>query len=247
MGQIEPGGRHRREGLGLSALVLVPGLLCDETIWESQISAFSDQMDVVVPIFRSATSIEEMAEISLQATDSNMSVVGLSMGARVALEMWRAAPERIERLALLDFWVGPATEGEPERRRILTDMSRDEGMQATAEVWVGSMVHPERRDDEELLESLHGMVRSYTPEQHAGQIQALLNRADLWPVLPTITVPTLVAVGRQDPWRTVEQHQEMATVIPGCRLEVIEECGHLSPAERPEAVNDLISDWLTWS
>lgn len=232
--------------MGLSTLVLVPGLLCDETIWASQVEAFADQTQLAVPLFRSATSIEEMAVISLASADGSLSVVGLSMGARVALEMWRAAPERIERLALLDFWVGPAGAGEPERRKILTDMSRDEGIRPAAEVWVGSMVHPERQTDEDLVETMHEMVCSYTPEQHAGQIEALLNRADLWPVLPTITVPTLVAVGRQDPWRTVEQHQQMAAVIPGSRLEVIEDCGHLSPAEQPEAVNDLIADWLTW-
>lgn len=232
--------------MGLSTLVLVPGLLCDETIWASQVEAFADQTQLAVPLFRSATSVEEMAAISLAWADGSLSVVGLSMGARVALEMWRAAPERIERLALLDFWVGPAGAGEPERRKILTDMSRDEGIRPAAEVWVGSMVHPERQTDEDLVETMHEMVCSYTPEQHAGQIEALLNRADLWPVLPTITVPTVVAVGRQDPWRTVEQHQQMAAVIPGSRLEVIEDCGHLSPAEQPEAVNDLIADWLTW-
>lgn len=232
--------------MGLSTLVLVPGLLCDETIWASQVEAFADQTQLAVPLFRSATSIEEMAVISLASADGSLSVVGLSMGARVALEMWRAAPERIERLALFDFWVGPAGAGEPERRKILTDMSRDEGIRPAAEVWVGSMVHPERQTDEDLVETMHEMACSYTPEQHAGQIEALLNRADLWPVLPTITVPTLVAVGRQDPWRTVEQHQQMAAVIPESRLEVIEDCGHLSPAEQPEAVNDLIADWLTW-
>lgn len=246
MGEVESRCRGCVEGLGLSTLVLVPGLLCDEVIWADQIAAFQGRFEVVVPVFRSATSIEEMAEISLGYTDDRMSIVGLSMGARVALEMWRAEPDRIDRLALLDFWVGPAAEGEPDRRRVLTDMSRDEGIQAMAEVWVGGMVHPDRRDDPALLEAMYRMVGSYTPDQHAGQIQALLNRADLWPVLPTISVPTLVAVGRQDPWRTVEQHEQMAAEIRGSRLEVIEDCGHLSPAERPEAVNELIEDWLNW-
>lgn len=246
MGQAAPCRVDCREGLGLSRLVLVPGLLCDESIWSRQVEALSKTIEVVVPTFRSATSLEEMAHISLDACDGPISIAGLSMGARVALEMWRAEPERIRRLALLDFWVGPPAEGEPARRQVLTDMSRDEGIEAVAVAWVDGMVHPDRRDDSELLPGLHAMVSTYTPEQHAGQIDALLNRADLWPLLPTISVPTLVAVGRQDPWRTVEQHRQMADAIPGSRLEVIEDCGHLSPAEQPQVVTELLADWLKW-
>lgn len=233
--------------MGLSTLVLVPGLLCDETIWTAQVEALSEQGDVVVPIFRSATSIEEMAQISLDSAEGPISVAGLSMGARVALEMWRAESERIDRLALLDFWVGPASPDEPERRKVLTDLSRDRGIEAVAEVWVESMVHPDRRNDPSLIADMHRMVCSYTPEQHAGQIEALLNRADLFPLLSTIDVPTLVAVGKQDPWRSVEQHREMAELIEGSVLEVIDDCGHLSPAEQPEVVSSLLSDWLTWT
>lgn len=246
MGEAEPRDGDGREGLGLSRLLLLPGLLCDDSIWAAQSAALSDVTDVSVPVYPSATRLEEMARISLDAVDGPISVAGLSMGARVALEMWRSEPERIERLALFDFWVGPVTEGEPDRRKVLTDLAASEGMPAVAAAWVGGMVNPDRVDDLALIEPLHDMVCTYTPAQHAGQIDALLNRVDLWPLLPTITVPTLVAVGRQDPWRTVDQHRQMAEVIPGSRLEVIEECGHLSPAEQPAAVTALLADWLTW-
>ena len=246
MGQALLGGRHRTAGLGLTRLVLLPGLLCDESIWRRQAETLYDVPEIEIPLYRSATRLEDMARIALDWADGPIAVAGLSMGARVALEMWRAAPERIERLALFDFWVGPVVEGEPARRKVLTDLAETDGMQSVAETWVASMVAPDRIDDAELIEPLHAMVCTYTPEQFKGQIEALLNRVDLWPLLPTITVPTLIAVGRQDPWRSVDQHREMAEVIPGARLEVIEECGHLSPAEQPDAVSRLLRDWLTW-
>jgi pimeloyl-ACP methyl ester carboxylesterase len=106
------------------------------------------------------------------------------------------------------------------------------------------MVHPDRVNDQPLIDRLRKMVCTYTPEQHAGQVQALLNRADLWPLLPTITVPTLIALGREDPWRSVDQHRQMAEAIPGARLEVIADCGHMSPAERPRDVTNLLEEWL---
>lgn len=232
--------------MGLSQLLLLPGLLCDESIWAKQAASLADSAEVTVPVYRSARRLEEMARVALDAVDGPIAVAGLSMGARVALEMWRAAPERIERLALFDFWVGPVADGEPDRRKVLTDLSETEGMKALAEKWVGGMVNPDRLDDAALVQPLHEMVCTYTHEQHVGQIDALLNRVDLWPLLPTIDVPTLVAIGRQDPWRTVDQHRQMADAIPGSRLVVIEDCGHLSPAEQPAVVTELIRDWLSW-
>lgn len=246
MGEAQLGSHDSREGLELSQLLLLPGVLCDESIWAHQVSGLSDLAEVTVPIYRSAQRLEEMARISLETVDGPISVAALSMGARVALEMWRSAPERIERLALFDFWVGPVADGEPDRRKGLTDLAAGEGMVALAKKWVGGMVNPDRVDDDALVQPLHEMVCTYTPEQHAGQIEALLNRADLWPLLPTIDVPTLVAVGRQDPWRTVDQHRQMAEAITGSRLVIIEDCGHLSPAEQPTVVTDLIRDWLSW-
>lgn len=223
--------------------MLLHGLLCDRSIWAYQTAALG-AYDVVVPEYCSATRLEEMAEVAFDAFEGQAAVVGHSMGARVALEMWRAAPERVTRLGLLDFGVGGVAEGEPEKRRVLTDMSATDGMEAVARSWVASMVLPGSRDDDSLVGPLHDMVETYTPEQHAGHVQALLNRRDLWPLLPTITIPTLVAVGRQDPWRSVEHHRDIAAAIPGAQFEVIEECGHMAPVEQPQAVTRLLEEWL---
>ena len=227
-------------------LLLLPGLLCDESYWAPQRTALADVAATRVPDYRSADRLEEMARISLGVVDGPIAVAGHSMGARVALEMWRSAPERITRLALFDFSVTPVAEGEHVSRQAMTDLSKNEGIRAVAEKWVASMVHPDRVAETDLTASLHSMVETYTPEQHAGQIDALLNRVSLWPLLPNIDVPTLIAVGRQDPWRSLEHHEEMAAAIPGARFEVIEDSGHMVPAERPEAVSNLLRDWLEW-
>lgn len=228
----------------MSSVLLLHGLLCDASIWAHQVEALQDRINVVVPEYRSATRLEEMAAIALDSVSGEVAVAGHSMGARVALEIWRTAPERVGSLALFDFGVGGVAEGEPEKRRVLTDMSARDGIDLVAEEWVASMVKPDRSGDGDLVRPLHQMVQTYTPEQHAGQIQALLHRRDLWSLLPTISVPTMVAVGRQDPWRGVEHHVEIAAAIPGARFEIIEDCGHMAPAEQPQAVTDLLTEWL---
>ncbi len=244
MGKVAACGLDGREGLGLTSLLLLPGLLCDASIWVAQSRDLSPRVKITIPEYRSATRLEEMAATALDVVDGPIAVAAHSMGARVALEMWRKAPERITRLALLNFWVGGVAAGEREKRKVLTDMSANDGIEAVAKIWVASMVHPDRVNDQPLIDQLRKMVCTYTPEQHAGQVQALLNRADLWPLLPTITVPTLIALGREDPWRSVDQHRQMAEAITGARLEVIADCGHMSPAEQPQVVTNLLEEWL---
>jgi pimeloyl-ACP methyl ester carboxylesterase len=228
----------------VQTVVLLHGLLCDDSIWQHQVAGLGDIADVVVPVYRSATSLDEMAGTALASVTGRIALAGHSMGARVALEMWRSAPERITRLALFDFGVVGVSEGEHAQRRALTALSAEQGMGAVAQTWVASMVRPESREDASLMTSLHAMVETYTPAEHAAQVEALLNRRDLWSLLPTITVPTLVAVGRQDPWRGVDHHREIAAAIPGSRFEVIEDCGHMAPAEQPEVVLELLRGWL---
>ena len=227
-------------------LLLLPGLLCGDSYWALQRDELGDLATTHVPDYRSADRLEQMAEISLGMVDGPISVAGHSMGARVALEAWRLAPERIDRLALFDFGVGPVANGERAGRKVLTDLSATQGIDAMARVWVASMVHPGRRADADLVEPLQTMVATYTPSQHAGQVDALLHRSDLWPLLPTITVPTLIAVGRQDPWRSVEHHEDIASAIPRARLVVIDDCGHMAPAEQPRVVSELLGEWLRW-
>ena len=59
-------------------------------------------------------------------------------------------------------------------------------------------------------------------------------------------VPTMVICGRQDALTPPEHSQEMAVAIPGLRLPVIEDCGHLSTMERPQAATALMRQWLTY-
>ena len=70
-------------------------------------------------------------------------------------------------------------------------------------------------------------------------------RPDGRPDLPRIACPTLVLCGRQDQPTPVEHHEEIAAAIPSARLVVIEDCGHLAPMERPQAVADARRAWLS--
>ena len=79
-------------------------------------------------------------------------------------------------------------------RQALVDLAFEQGMGALADKWLPPMVHQARAGDEAFMARLKAMVMRYTPEQHRGQIRALLDRPDPRPLLSTISCPTLVMV-----------------------------------------------------
>jgi len=227
-------------------IVLLPGLLCDASIWAAQIEALRPHADVVVADFSQHDSIEDMARSALAMVDGPVVAIGHSMGARAAMEMVRLAPECVERLVLIDTGIHPRREGEEASRQVLVDLAFAEGMDALAERWLPPMVHEDRVNDRTLMEPLKAMVLRATPEQHRRQIQALLNRPDARTHLSRIACPTLVMVGRQDRWSPLSQHEEIAAAIPNAELVIIEDSGHMSLVEQPEQVSRALLRWLNF-
>ena len=82
-------------------LILLSGLLCDETIWGDVHARLSPRLDVSISCFPDFDSIGEMANHVLAEAPPNFDLAGHSMGGRVALEVLRKAPSRVRRLALL--------------------------------------------------------------------------------------------------------------------------------------------------
>ncbi len=228
-------------------LLALPGLLCDDVIWRPQADGLGDIADVTIADFSQLDDLTAMACAALELVDRPVDVVGHSMGGRVAFEVWRLAPERVRTLVLLDTGAHPAGPDEPATRQPLLDVAA-QGMRALAEAWLPPMVHPDRRDDSAFMAPLVDMVMRASPEQHARQIRALLNRPDATALLGTITVPTLVIVGRQDEWSPVAQHEAIAASIATARLEVVDDSGHMVTLERPDEVTALLRHWLlaTW-
>jgi len=76
------------------------------------------------------------------------------------------------------------------------------------------------------------------------QLRALLGRPDATDVLTAVRCPTLLLCGREDTWSPLARHEAMARLIRHSQLAVVEECGHMSPLERPAEVSARLSQWL---
>lgn len=232
-------------------LVLLPGLLCDETVWVSQQAALKDHASIFVPDYMDLDSITAMAQRVLQtAPAQSFSLAGHSMGGRVALEMVRLAPQRVRRLALLDTGYqarapGEAGLAEQAKRMALLAIAKERGMRAMGALWAPGMVHPDQLGTP-LFESILDMIERRTPAQFEAQITALLGRPDANPVLKSLACPTVVICGRQDTWSPLARHEQMATLISAAEVVVaaVEDSGHMSTMEQADAVSGLLARWL---
>jgi len=229
----------------MKTIYLLCGLLCDETVWETQIQALKKQGYDARPMsFQGFDSIAGMASHLLAEAPARFSLAGHSMGGRVALEAYRQAPQRIERLALLDTGYEPAVEEETEKRGRLVRKALADGIEAIAETWARPMIAPGRQNDDELLHRILSMVGRMSGEIYAGQTRALLTRPDAAPVLSGIHCPTLILCGAEDAWSPPERHRRMAASIPDSALRLIADCGHMSTMEKPEEVLAILEEWL---
>ena len=223
---------------------LLPGLLCDAHVWGPQRQALSAEAEIYIPDFFGFESLDDMARRVLDETDGPISVAGHSMGGRVALEVWRQAPERVERLALLDTGVHGVKPGEEGPRMELVAAARRDGMDAVVERWLPPMLHPDRVGDPELTAPIAAMINRATPDIFEKQQRALLNRRDLTAELSAIRCPVAILCGREDSWSPVAQHAAMARLAHGAVLTVVGACGHMSTLEQPDAVTWPLRAWL---
>src|SRR5260370_42072713 len=109
---------HERSSMK-QPLLLLSGLLCDETIWADIPERLGDTADVRIISFRGLSSIPAMAEHVLAMAPERFAVAGHSMGGRVALEVLRSAPRRGSGLALLNTGGHTVRGGEAQSRRPL--------------------------------------------------------------------------------------------------------------------------------
>lgn len=226
-------------------LYLLPGLLCDASVWEHQKASLARHADVRIPVFRGIASFREMALSVLKAAPEEFSVVGHSMGGRVALELMHLVPERIEKFGVMSVGAHPVQPGEPSKRMALVELADLRGMEALADEWIPPMVLPARRGDATLMKGIRDMVLRHTPFDHRCHIEAALTRADQTQYLAAIRHKVLLLCGTEDEWSPLVQHQRIQQQLACSELHTVADAGHMVTMERPEAVSKVLVNWFT--
>ena len=224
-------------------ILMIPGLNCSARVFQYQIPALWRYGPVTVCDHRGGDSVEALATSILADAPPRFALVGHSLGGFVAFEILRRCPERVQRVALLGTSAQPTSEPETAVRDERIAIAKAGRTVEIPPLHYARNVHPSRQTDDQLRASHRTMTEENGINGYLSQQQAIGSRPDSRPGLSKIACPTLIVVGDTDYITPPSHSEEMAREIPGSRLVVIPECGHLCTLEKPDAVNAALQAW----
>ena len=248
-----PGATHLRTLLLLHAFPLGAGM------WEPQMRDVPSGWRLLTPDLRgfggttdpdlASPSMDDYAQDAIDLLGelgvSRAVVGGCSMGGYATFAVLRQAPDLVEGLVLADTRAGAdSPEGRANRRGMLALVDR-EGPSGVAREMMPKLIGATTRQQSATIEStVRRFIKQQSPEALRGAIQRMMDRPDSMPLLEAVRVPTLVVVGEEDELTPVTEARKIAEAIPGARLEVIPEAGHLPNLERPARFNAALASFL---
>ncbi|MEV0318484.1 3-oxoadipate enol-lactonase [Streptomyces sp. NPDC050658] len=223
-------------------LVLGPSLGTSTALWDAVAPELSTAHRVVrwdlpghggspADLVVQGATVADLAALVLDLADSlgigRFAYAGVSIGGAVGLHLAAHHPERVASLAVI---CSSAHFGGSAPWQERAELVRREGLATLAESapnrwFTPGFTVPRLVDDH----------RNTDPEAYAACCDALA-AYDIRESLPTISAPTLVVAGREDPATPPAHAREIADAVPGASLTELAGASHLAPAERPEAV-----------
>lgn len=225
-------------------ILLIPGLNATAEVYAHQVPALWQFGPVTIASHRSGATIAEIASAILKDAPPQFALAGFSLGGYIAFEVLRQAKDRVLRLALLDSSARPDTPEATEKRRAAIALTQQGKFALAASQSFPNAVHPDHVGDAELKALHTRMSAEAGPDTYVRQQNAIINRVDSRPDLPSIKVPTLVVVGDADAITPPDAAREMAAGIPGAKLVVIPTAGHMALVEQPAIVTAAMVEWL---
>ncbi len=225
-------------------LVLLPGHMCDERLFEPQMDGLNELAEVLFFSLRHGDSMADYASQVLGATPEKFTLVGLSMGGIVAMEILRQAPHRVDRLVLMDTnpLAEPSEVGEFRETLIKRVLTGELETVMREELKPKYLAQTANRS--EILDLCMDMALKLGPEVFVRQARALQSRPDQQSALRSVEIPSLIICGAEDDLCPLAHHQLMSGLIKKSTLEVIPGAGHLPTLEQPELTTRILKDWL---
>jgi pimeloyl-ACP methyl ester carboxylesterase len=232
---------------GVSArtpFVLLSGMLGDSSLWDGLSSRLAD---VVLPWpvrIDLDDSVPEMAASVLAEAPSRFALGAHSLGAVVALEIVRQAPERVTRLVLFNASGRGPSEAQQDAWAAWRRRTEDGEFEQVAAELASATLPPSRRGDTALVETNGRMAHTVGPDGFIRQLSAQATRPDSLASVGAITVPVLVVSGELDEICPPALQEELVAHCPGARLVSVAGAGHMAPLEAPDELADELRRWF---
>jgi len=243
---------YREAGRG-HALVLLHGFLCDSRCWRLQLADLSDQVRVVAWDAPGAGSssdppdpftITDWSDCLAHFLDvlgvDQAHILGLSWGGILAQEFYRLYPARVARLILADTyagWKGSLPRSAWEQRLARCERESWLAPQEFVTRWVPEMFT--EAASRGLLDEMSVIISDFHPRGLRLMAKSSAD-TDTTELLPKIEAPTLLLWGDDDRRSPLSIAERLRDGIPGAELVVIDNAGHVSNMEQPDAFNAYV-------
>lgn len=227
-------------------LLLIPGMLNDGRVWSEVARALAQEAQVRVAEVSHQDSIAAMredawAQVADLPADAPLVIAGFSMGGYVALDMLAHPARTVQGLLLMSTSAQPETD--------LTRVVREKTLAAMAADFTrfvtGVQAFNTYSTDADLGAQLRQMMLDLGAETGRRQVLAIMGRQDHRDLLPRLTLPVQILVGRQDRVTPPALSQAIADQMPHARLTLVDDAGHMLPREQPQVVARVLLELMT--
>lgn len=225
------------------AVVLLPGFMSDGRVFVDQIADLSGAHSVqVAPLL--GDSLEDMAESVLANAPPKFAIAGHDLGATVATEIFRRAPQRVTRLALICASAqgeSPSAAAAREPRMVRAKAGR------LGEVLMEDMPSTTLADTEyrnAIRDHWIDMAMEAGVETYLRQSKIIQRRPDLQNVLRRARLPCMVIGGAANTIMPPRRQEFMAELMACAQYVLLDGAGHLPMLETPRAMSRALQTWL---
>lgn len=221
--------------------VLLHGINNSPSSWQA-VAARLPEGSTCTPLLPPLEDVDLMARHLLDELPQRFVLVGHSFGGYVSLALLAAAPARIEALVLVNSLDTADTPAAAANRRAKAEQAAGGSYLQLAEAATARTYHPDSLLRTDLMEERSRAISEYGPERFRAHQEASARRPDRSELLRHTAVPTLVVGADGDEVISASRQRDMAQRT-GASFESIPDAGHMLPAERPEALADVLLRW----
>ena len=238
--------------------VLVHAFPLSRKMWEAQANDFPGRRVIAPDLPGFGQSPRQEGGLTMEAAARELAALldrlgakgpaalcGVSMGGYIAFEFARLFPERLSALILACTRPGPDAPQAIETRYQTAQRVRAEGLGFLAETMPAKLLgRATLGKNPGLVGRVRDLILDNPPEGVADSLVAMARRRDSTPILPSIKCRVLILAGAEDGLIPPAESEAMAKAIPGAKLEILPECGHLPNLERPDAFQAAVAGIL---
>jgi 3-oxoadipate enol-lactonase len=245
-------------GIGKTPIIFLHGFPFNKSMWDGQLDFLKNSHRLIAIDCRSfGQSLDNHIEASIDLFTNDLIqfmnaldlkkviVCGLSMGGFIALNAIKKYPKRFSALILCDTQCASDTKEQKAKRMETIKEIETNGISNFTTTFVNAVFHEDTITNKMgLVAKIEADILANTPEVIIGGLKALASRAETCSSLSKIEVPTLIICGREDQVTPLSQSEFMHRNIENATLKIIENAGHLSNLEQPEAFNAELLEFL---